>query len=440
MRFRERPSRRPPPRTHPAMPPPDRDLVRFFKSARWDDAALADLVREVGAVSASELRAVLPLLTDRTLMNDTAAHRRRCAAFAALLQACPDPSLFVPMVRAIRSGEPTLRAALVPVVPRVHHADAHDELCQLLTVTDVEVRRAGATLLKTLGGRSAFLLVHEMVRDAEFVGRIEAMEAFAAKARHGAIPLLTEVLRHGSVQERARALAYRGDRELMAKDLGGAADVVIAALNDRDERIVGRAIDALAGLVSEDEFFERVGMRIDASSLVLMKAVVEALRRYASPRSIELLGRRFRAGPNPIRLDVLDSLEHIGTDDVLPVIADALAAPHMAVRERAGRVMANLSKAGKIDTARTVMWLLRSTDVNVRRIAVEVARTVPDRASSLWPRLLDMLRDQDWWVRERVMDTLAEIAGDQLTRYLVAMLDDPSDVVRRFAIGVPCCA
>ncbi len=36
------------------------------------------------------------------------------------------------------------------------------------------------------------------------------------------------------------------------------------------------------------------------------------------------------------------------------------------------------------------------------------------------------------------MDALVEIAGEQLTRYLVGMLEDPSDVVRRFAIGALC--
>jgi twitching motility protein PilT len=68
-------------------------------------------------------------------------------------------------------------------------------------------------------------------------------------------------------------------------------------------------------------------------------------------------------------------------------------------------------------------------------MAVEVARQVVDRGNTLWPRLIAMLRDEDWWVRERVMDALAEMAGEQLTRYLVGLLDDGSDVIRRFAIG-----
>ncbi|MFO0645011.1 MAG: PilT/PilU family type 4a pilus ATPase [Polyangiales bacterium] len=421
------------------MAPPDRDLVRAFKAARWDDTAALDaFVREVAPVTSTELRGALAVLVDRSLAADGNAQRRRCAAFLALVDASPDPSLFVPVVRALRSADAVARATLVQSLPKVNQVESHDELCETLASPDPDVRKAGALGLRLVGGRSAFVRVSEMVRDPSFQGRAEAMETFTAKARHGAIPMLADVLTHGTLQERARAVAYLGDRELMAKALDDAAEAVSVALDDRDERIAGRAIDALASLVPEEAFYDRVGYRVDSISPILAKSVVEALRRYATPRSIERLGRRFRAGPNAIRMDVLDSLEHIGNDDVLPVIAEALGFSQMTVRERAGRVLANLTRSGKVDTARTVLWLLRSRDVNVRRIAVEVARQSAERASALWPKLLGMLRDEDWWVRERVMDALVEIAGEQLTRYLVGMLEDPSDVVRRFAIGALC--
>jgi twitching motility protein PilT len=46
------------------------------------------------------------------------------------------------------------------------------------------------------------------------------------------------------------------------------------------------------------------------------------------------------------------------------------------------------------------------------------------------------LRDDDWWVRERVMDALLELAGRGLSQYMVQWLGDASDVVRRFALSV----
>ncbi|HEY8077927.1 MAG TPA: PilT/PilU family type 4a pilus ATPase, partial [Labilithrix sp.] len=89
--------------------------------------------------------------------------------------------------------------------------------------------------------------------------------------------------------------------------------------------------------------------------------------------------------------------------------------------------------AGRVDPARAILWLLRSRDVNVRRIAIEVLNRVGDPTGELGPRLLRWLRDEDWWVRERTMDALIDIAGPRLTRHLLPYLKDPSPVVRRFA-------
>ncbi len=414
----------------------ERDLPRHFKAARWEDQAAVDaFAREVSPASAPELRAVLALLVDRAAGADGNVQRRRCAAFVALVEAAPDPQLFVPLVRALRQADAPLRAACVQLLPRVNQVEAHGELCALLASPDADTRKAAAAVLKLVGGRSAFATAAELCRAPDFPGRIEALDAFVPKARHGAVPMLARVLAVGTLQERARALAWLGDGELMAKDAPAAAQAIAAVLDDPEDRIAGRAIEALAAVASEEEFFERAAAKLEVTRPVIARAVIEALGRYASPRSIEALGRRLRAGPTRLRMDVLDSLEAIGTDDVLPVLADGLAFTQLTVRERSARALSNLTRSGKIDTARTVLWLLRSRDVNVRRMAVEVARQVVDRANALWPKLIGMLRDEDWWVRERVMDALAEMAGEQLTRYLVGLLDDPSDVIRRFAIG-----
>jgi twitching motility protein PilT len=69
-------------------------------------------------------------------------------------------------------------------------------------------------------------------------------------------------------------------------------------------------------------------------------------------------------------------------------------------------------------------------------MATEVIRSVADPDQTLWPKLMGVLRDEDWWVRERVMDALVELGGNRLTAHMVPMLADPSDVVRRFAVNV----
>jgi twitching motility protein PilT len=211
--------------------------------------------------------------------------------------------------------------------------------------------------------------------------------------------------------------------------------VVGEALKDSDERIVCVAITTLAVLCDETLFVEYIEPFKNTQSLPLVRAIVEALRNYKSNTAIEWLGRKLRLGPNAIRLAVLGSLEAIGSDEVVPMLVDALKHPQLVVRNRAAEALSNLAMQRKIELARTIIWLLRSRDVNVRRMAVELARKVGDPSGELTPKLLRFLRDEDWWVRERVADALVEMAGQNLTRHVVDYLSDESDVVRRYAVG-----
>src|SRR5204863_2358425 len=52
----------------------------------------------------------------------------------------------------------------------------------------------------------------------------------------------------------------------------------------------------------------------------------------------------------------------------------------------------------------------------------------------IWPKLINLLKDEDWWVRERVSDALVEMAGQDLAPYVAELLHDVSDVVRRYAV------
>jgi twitching motility protein PilT len=133
---------------------------------------------------------------------------------------------------------------------------------------------------------------------------------------------------------------------------------------------------------------------------------------------------------------VLNALEGIATDAVVPTLAGALGHRTLNVRARASEILSRLSQERKIDISRTIVYLLRTGDVELRRLAADLARSVSDRKAELWPKLVRFLRDEDWWVRERVVDALLELAGRDLTPLLSEFVADPSDVVRRFAVEV----
>ncbi|MEI7894296.1 MAG: PilT/PilU family type 4a pilus ATPase, partial [Myxococcales bacterium] len=382
-----------------------------------------------------ELAKLLELLVDKALATDTRAHRDRCAAFGLLVERFADPELFVPMLRALRAADQTLRGVLVPLFSKVNDVSRHADLCQTLGAREPEVRKAASLVLRQLGGTTALEVLQSMVRDPAFAGRFEAMDALVSKAGHHAIPLLSAILFAGDPNERGRALTHLSDARLMAKDLPGSLRAIAACLDDIDPRVVTQAMVAVATLAKEDEFFELVGDRIETKSLEALKALIEGLRKYGSPRTLEFFTRKFRDGPTQIRLAILEAIGAGGHDTALGLLVEALSNRRVEVRTRAADVIAELSTSGRIDVARAILWLLRSRDVNVRRIAVEIARKVGDKSGELAPRMLRQLRDEDWWVRERVMDALSEMAGQTLTKHLLDYLQDPSDVVRRFAVG-----
>jgi twitching motility protein PilT len=412
-----------------------RDLQRHFRSAPWANAAeIRAFVVEVGALSPSDLSALLPVLTERASATQP-QHRVRCQAFAALVDASPSEELFIPMTRSLRGADAMLRQTLVALLVKVGRSADPTELCQFLALNDADVRKAASEVLKQIGGRVALQVLTQLCATPSFPGRLEALAAMVPRAGGHALPLIASTVKLGKPPERAQALRYLADEPRLAKEGAPALRIAVSALDDKEERVAAQAIVAFGALATEEQFFRELGARIDDVNPTIVRAVIEGLGRHRTARSIAALGRKLRQGPNPIRLSVLDALRAMGGEEVLPVIVEALGHRQQIVRNKAAEALWELAQRGQVDLARMVLWLLRSQDVNVRRMAVELARRVGDPTGELAPRLLRHLRDEDWWVRERVVDAVIEMIGHELSRHLVAFLNDPSDVVRRWAIG-----
>lgn len=413
-----------------------KQLRRAFKEASWlSKAEIQEFVVAAGRVPSAELAKLLSMLVDRGAAADNTRHRNRCFAYLKLAEQNTDPQLFVPYAKALRTGDQSVRTVMSVLLPRVNHVSAHGELCEVLGSPDETVREAAAKILGELAGAAAFKHLEKLVGQRDFAGRMEAMQVIVPKAGHRSIGMLRNVVRVGKLHERTRALQYLGDRELMARDVNEAAAVILEALADEDERVVCAGISTLGGVCEETAFLEYIEPFRHTSSLPVVRAIIDALKHYKSTTAIDYIGRRLRVGPNAIRMAALNSLEAIGTDEVVPILAEGLQHDQLQVRNRAAEALGNLATQQKVDLARTIVWLLRNRNVNVRRMAVDLAKRVGDPNGDLTPKLLRFLRDEDWWVRERVADALVEWAGHGLTRHVVDYLNDESDVVRRYAVG-----
>jgi twitching motility protein PilT len=387
------------------------------------------------------------VLQHKTLAADAERHALRRTVFHALVLKRPDEALFRPFVRALKTAAPDVRQVLVDVLPRMNAVADQLELVELMRLPDADVRAAAARVLVAAGSKNAVAALVPLVQERGFVGLREGLEVILRTTGAQALPLLEKLLQRTEVPDRLLAIRWLGDAQHMARSTGAALRLLQPLLRDPAEIIVAAAATSIGQLLGEADYHAQLVPLIDGKNLRLASVVLEGLKRFPNDRTASVLERKLASGPQVLRLAALACVEGaaaaavasptpIDIDPLIGVIVSALGHPHVAVRNRAAEVMALLSRSERVELGRTIVWLLRSGDVNTRRMAAEVLRSVKDPHGELWPKLVSSLRDDDWWVRDRVMDALVDLAGKGLSRYMVAWLQDRSDVVRRFALNV----
>lgn len=380
---------------------------------------------------------MLEILTNKRLAGDFRLHRARCNAFTAIAQRFDDKNLFPYYIKALKEGSTEVRNIIVKLIGTVNNLQYHRHLTDLLRQNDPDVRKSASLAILAVGGKSTLEQLEDMVGEKSFPGRLEAMDAAVKMAGYHAFDLLQTVIKTGNPTEKTRAIQYLGNTEYIKKELGVAANIISSAFTDQNEMVLMQSIRSYCEICTEDDYFTQVAQFLYASRVRIAKTAVEGLKRFPSPRTMAALDSKLHSGPNMIRLAVLDVLEAIGDEIILNTMVMALEHKQVNVRNRAAEILTTLSKAGKIEVGPTIIWLLRSKDVNVRRMAVEIAGSIKDRAKNLWPKLLACLRDEDWWVRERVIDALVQIAGAEITPFIVEYLNPEETAnVRRFAVDV----
>ncbi len=409
-----------------------RDVLTAFKNASWTSTeAVNAWLGALGPVDASDVEKLVEIARSDL---DPARSRARAYALAKAAEAVTDRGLFAVYAKALKTAGPEIRGVLATLLPRVFEPRAVDELVAHVGSQDAALRQMALEVLRQIGGKAVFQSLTELVT-ASGASRPEAIEALVHVAGAHAVPHLQQILAAGKLPEKVAVLKVLADPRL-ARAASVMSRAIAPLLTDTNEAVAIQAVASFAAVCSEDELFGHLTFAFDSPNHLIVKAAVDGLRRFRSPRVIQLLGRKLQSGPNKIRLAVLQALEAIGNEDILPPLVDALGHKHVSVRGAAGEVFVRLSKSGKLDVAPTIVWLLRSKDVNVRRMAAEIARSVKDPAGDLWPKLVAFIRDEDWWVRESVMDALVAMGGTQIAQHFIAYLTDESDVVRRFAVDV----
>lgn len=414
-----------------------REILNIFRASPWQGPEeVSAFMSAIGPPTPQLLQGMLSVLIDRRAALEGKKHGLRCAIFQRLASGSLDRSLFVPYCRALVQGDLRVRTMMVELIPNVHNPHAYSELVNAFRSDERAIREAGLQVTLKIGTSGFLAELTTLCGRSDFFGRFEALHYARDIVGAAAWPLYQNILRAGSDAERVATLKAIGGINWSEHDRANLATVLERFILDRAESVGVAAVEIYSKMVPEGTFIDTLDKAIGNSRGPILRAAIKAVHIWRTETALRWLQEQFRIGPNSIRLAVIETLELYGTSDVMIVLSEALDHRTIDVRMRAAEVLQRLSKAGKIDVARSVIWLLRSKDMSIRRMAAEIANSIQDVDGSFWPTLLSFLRDEDWWVRERITDALVGMAGTQLTRYAVGLLADEAAVVRRYAVDL----
>lgn len=66
--------------------------------------------------------------------------------------------------------------------------------------------------------------------------------------------------------------------------------------------------------------------------------------------------------------------------------------------------------------------MIQDSDENLRRCAVEYFKSVPNKAA--FKHLVALLKDEDWWVREKAIMALGKLKDEKAIASILSMTDD----------------
>ena len=411
----------------------DRKRLRELRDATWRSVdELREFVEAVAPLSRRDVESMLDVLLDPKLEASGPLHKNRCSALKNACLAHPDPAVFAPLAKAIPNADPMLREAIGAILPKVNDVAEHGLLCIALGSSDREARALAASVLDQIGGPSALRELTQLVSQPAFPGRREALDVMVPKARHRALDLVGAVTKHGNTPDKLHAIRFLRDQELVSGALEHAIQIAIGLLDDVDPRVASAAFEAFAELADEDRFVEALGPKLASDHV--SPVLVEALGHVKSKRTADLLTSRLRRGPSAVQLAAVNALHSIATDDVVEGLVEALHLEDNVVRRTASDALTDLGANQKVDVARLLLRLLASPLPHIRRTASMLAATVTTGASELTQKLLEALREEDWWVRERVLDAIVELGLPELSNGLVRFLADSNPIIRRYAV------
>lgn len=198
-------------------------------------------------------------------------------------------------------------------------------------------------------------------------------------------------------------------------------------LEPREKTAVFRIISDIA---SQDLVPDLVS-RVEGKDPSVRLNIIGLLGRFNRPEVGQALERQLKDKNKMVRKAALEALASQPGERDVRLICSLLADPELEVQARAVDLVVKLRHP---DTMKHLVPVLKDESEFARRSAVEVLNEIAEPGTIKF--LLTALEDGDWWVRSRASDALAKIGGPKVMDAVLQLVGDKNDNIRRSAIEI----
>lgn len=416
-----------------------KELLKEFVAAPWHEVpAMNDFSRRAIASANFPIKKAFDALTENGLIKDPALFKRRVYCFELIANSIKNKDVAEYYIDALEHTPPPLQAALLRILKEINDPAWHGQALKLLNHKDGQVRKSAKELCIMVGGKTMMQNIASLIKNKSLPTRNEVLDVLAHIAGHHSLPILKEIYPSCGKVEKLNILNVAGNQKFMQAVRRDAANFLAECCQDKDPMVVKTAIRHLGKMGSKEHVAVLMDLGSDPNT-PYFEEIIQSVGHLAGENNyevIELLTVVLRGKRANLQIAAIEGLYRIGNNEVLQPLCYGLRDSNLQVRQKAADTFVKLAKEGKVEIGRLLVFLMKERDTNVRRIAIEIIDLVGASMPDLWRSLVSYLKDADWWVRERVTDVLVNIGGDKITEHIVALMQDPKEIVRRYAIEV----
>lgn len=413
-----------------------KQFLSQFKSGEWrSEAERLEAVAAVRATQKMPFRQMLSIIqTAHPSETNKDRVKSRMQCLEELCVEFKEASMIPPMLDAIGAVDAITREYLIRILRSLYQKEFSAIYVDLLKSDNDDVRIAVRDILREVGGRTAFELLSDRINSNSFTVYTEAIDIVAEIAGHHSIDLLKKIVSGRRMEDRLYALDVLANPRFMKLRKRRALEAAFEFISDPDQTIRAKIIAIIR------QYGEATDVQLLLDLLKIeekknLQLVIEALGDIGNGECVPSIIPLLDSTHTGIKVAAITTLGRFEDERSIEPLIDCLRDRNLLIRQKAIEVLGSLGSSENVRLGKLLVAMMKDKDVNVRRSVVEVIRLLGDR-EDVWWKLIRYLRDEDWWVRERVTEILSELGGVKIIEPIVSLLDDPNEVVRRYAIEV----